>query len=50
LDFDEVKTFGKEIIDEQKNNPEYFITDNGSNLKEAIELLGIAHHKDLDIH
>lgn len=44
---DEVKAFGKEIINEQKHNPEYFITDNGSNLKKAIELLGIAHHKDI---
>ena len=44
---DEVEAFGKEIIGEQKRKPEYFITDNGSNLKKAIERLGIAHHKDI---
>lgn len=43
----EVEAFGKEIIDGQKQPPEYFITDNGSNLKKAIEQLGIAHHKDI---
>ena len=44
---DEVAAFGKEIINEQKHAPEYFITDNGGNLKKAIEQLGIAHHKDI---
>lgn len=44
---DEVAAFGQEIINEQKHAPEYFITDNGGNLKKAIEQLGIAHHKDI---
>lgn len=44
---DKVKAFGEEIIDEQKQAPEYFITDNGCNLKKAIGELGIAHHKDI---
>ena len=44
---DKVREFGEEIIAGQRRNPEYFITDNGGNLKKAIGKLGIAHHKDI---
>ncbi len=44
---DKVEEVAKEILKEQKRNPEYFITDNGGNLKKAIAQLGIPHHKDM---
>lgn len=42
-----VKDFCEEITREQKHKPEYYITDNGRNLKTAIGALGLPHHRDI---
>lgn len=44
---EKVKEFCDEIISEQKHAPEYCITDNGRNLKKAMDLLESPHHKDI---
>jgi len=44
---EKVKDFCNEIASEQKHSPEYYITDNGNNLKKAVELLELPHHKDI---
>ena len=44
---EEVKDFCNEIALEQKHAPEYCITDNGKNLKKAMSLLKLPHHKDI---
>lgn len=44
---DKVKEFCEEVSAEQAHVPEYYITDNGSNLKNAIEALGAPHHRDI---
>lgn len=42
-----VKDFCEEIAKEQKHVPEYYITDNGKNLKTAISQLNLPHHRDI---
>lgn len=42
-----VKEFCTEIVKEQGRKPEYYITDNGKNLKTAIGGLGLPHHRDI---
>lgn len=42
-----VKKFCEEINKEQKHEPEYYITDNGKNLKTAIGALNLPHHRDI---
>lgn len=42
-----VKGFCTEIVKEQGHNPEYYITDNGKNIKAAIGDLGLPHHRDI---
>lgn len=42
-----VKEFCREIADEQGHEPEYYITDNGRNLKTAVGTLGLPHHRDI---
>ena len=42
-----VKDFCEEITREQKHKPEYYITDNGRNLKTAIGAQGLPHHRDI---
>lgn len=44
---DKVKKFCDEVTTELSHAPEYYITDNGSNQKKAIEALGAPHHKDI---
>lgn len=44
---DKVQEFCEEVTTEQSHAPEYFITDNGGNLKKAMEVLGIVHHRDI---
>lgn len=44
---DKVKEFCDEVTTELSHAPEYYITDNGSNLKKAIEALGAPHHRDI---
>ena len=42
-----VEEFCEEINKEQKHGPEYYITDNGKNLKTAIGALDLPHHRDI---
>ena len=42
-----VKEFCEEIAEEQGRKPEYYLTDNGKNLRKAIELLELPHHRDI---
>lgn len=42
-----VKDFCEEITREQGHKPEYYITDNGRNLKTAISALNLPHHRDI---
>lgn len=44
---DKVRNFCDEVTTELSHAPEYFITDNGSNLKKAIETLDTPHHRDI---
>lgn len=44
---EKVKEFCEEITSEQEHAPEYYISDNGKNLKKAVELLKLPHHKDI---
>lgn len=42
-----VKEFCDEITEEQGHKPEYYLTDNGRNLRKAVELLELPHHRDI---
>ena len=44
---EKVKAFCAEIAEEQCSAPSYFLTDNGSNLSNAVSALGVPHHKDI---
>jgi len=42
-----VQEFCREIEEEQGRKADYYITDNGKNLKKAVEELQIPHHRDI---
>lgn len=44
---EKVKEFCNEIAEEQGHKPEYYISDNGRNIKKAVELLELPHHGDI---
>lgn len=42
-----VKDMAQGIIDKEGSKPEYMLSDNGSNLRKAAELLELPHHRDV---
>ncbi len=44
---EKVKEFCEEITEEQGKIPSYYLTDNGSNLSNAVSAIGVPHHRDI---
>lgn len=44
---DKVKDFVDNVVSTQGHDPDYAISDNGANLKKAMELLDFRHHRDI---
>lgn len=42
-----VRDMAQEIIGKESDKPEYMLSDNGSNLRKAAELMGLPHHRDV---
>ena len=44
---EDVKEMAENIISKEEKDPEYLLSDNGSNLRKAAELMEIPHHRDV---